>query len=218
MSTFSYSHNLSIECVASSSMVLAGNDQPCSRFGKHNLVISSTAPRLQSIPMLLHLKVRSTLRSTACTDSMNLAAKWLKQSGIVLQLPHGLDGAGPEHSSSRMERMLQLTNDKYSETEMNLTSINMQVVFPTTPAQYFHLLRRQMKRNYRKPLVIVGPKGLLRLAVRFLSPAHHPFIVRSLVGIFFSLGRSRMWNKVPTHSHRSTVRSCKNQTGCSAHR
>ena len=80
-----------------------------------------------------------------------------------------------------MERMLQLTNDKYSETEMNSTSINMQVVFPTTPAQYFHLLRRQMKRNYRKPLVIVGPKGLLRLAVRLLSPTHHPFY-REILG------------------------------------
>ncbi|KAF5357075.1 hypothetical protein D9756_006778 [Leucocoprinus leucothites] len=90
--------------------------------------------------------------------------KWLKQSGIVLQLPHGLDGAGPEHSSSRMERMLQLTNDGSYEMEVHPTNINMHVVFPTTPAQYFHLLRRQMKRNYRKPLVIVGPKGLLRLA------------------------------------------------------
>lgn len=128
----------------------------------------------------------------------------------MLQLPHGLDGAGPEHSSSRMERMLQLTNDKYSETEMNPTSINMQVVFPTTPAQYFHLLRRQMKRNYRKPLVIVGPKGLLRLAVRLLSPARCSY--NDFVGFFFCLGRSRMWNKIPTHSQRSIVRSSKDQT------
>ena len=134
----------------------------------------------------------------------------------MLQLPHGLDGAGPEHSSSRMERMLQLTNDKYSETEMNPTSINMQVVFPTTPAQYFHLLRKQMKRNYRKPLVIVGPKGLLRLAVRLPSPAHDLFTV-IVVGLFFSLGRSRMWNEVPTHSRRSTVLTCKNQTRRSGH-
>jgi len=75
---FSYSHNLFfIECVASSSMVLAGNDQPCSRFGKPNLVISSTAPRLQSIPMLLHPKVGSTLWSTVCTDSM----KFLQRNG-----------------------------------------------------------------------------------------------------------------------------------------
>ncbi|KAJ7175983.1 thiamine diphosphate-binding protein [Mycena filopes] len=88
--------------------------------------------------------------------------KWLKQSGIVLLLPHGLDGAGPEHSSSRLERMLQLSNDRYtSEDSLN---INMHVTFPTTPAQYFHLLRRQMKRNFRKPLIVAGPKALLRLA------------------------------------------------------
>ncbi|KIK77031.1 hypothetical protein PAXRUDRAFT_835129 [Paxillus rubicundulus Ve08.2h10] len=88
--------------------------------------------------------------------------KWLKQSGIVLLLPHGLDGAGPEHSSSRIERMLQLTNDPF--TPQPNANVNMHVVFPTTPAQYFHLLRRQMKRNYRKPLVVAAPKGLLRLA------------------------------------------------------
>lgn len=88
--------------------------------------------------------------------------KWAKQSGIVLLLPHGLDGAGPEHSSSRIERMLQLTNDAYSPQPN--TNVNMHVVYPTTPAQYFHLLRRQLKRNYRKPLVVAAPKGLLRLA------------------------------------------------------
>ncbi|KDR79783.1 hypothetical protein GALMADRAFT_241860 [Galerina marginata CBS 339.88] len=89
--------------------------------------------------------------------------KWLRQSGIVLMLPHGLDGAGPEHSSSRIERMLQLTNDRY-DVNSEPTNINMHVAFPTTPAQYFHLLRRQICRNYRKPLVIAGPKGLLRLS------------------------------------------------------
>ncbi|KAF9232585.1 dehydrogenase E1 and transketolase domain-containing protein 1 [Melanogaster broomeanus] len=88
--------------------------------------------------------------------------KWLKQSGIVLLLPHGLDGAGPEHSSSRIERMLQLTNDPF--TPQSNVNVNMHVVFPTTPGQYFHLLRRQIKRNYRKPLVVAAPKGLLRLA------------------------------------------------------
>ncbi|KAJ3768507.1 dehydrogenase E1 and transketolase domain-containing protein 1 [Lentinula raphanica] len=88
--------------------------------------------------------------------------KWLKQSGIVMLLPHGLDGAGPEHSSSRLERFLQLTNDRYDGVDP--VNINMHVVFPTTPAQYFHLLRRQMKRNYRKPLVVAAPKGLLRLS------------------------------------------------------
>ncbi|KAI0676210.1 dehydrogenase E1 and transketolase domain-containing protein 1 [Trametes maxima] len=91
--------------------------------------------------------------------------KWLKQSGIVLLLPHGLDGAGPEHSSSRIERMLQLTNDPYTfGADAEPANVNMNVAFPTTPAQYFHLLRRQLKRNFRKPLVVAGPKGLLRLA------------------------------------------------------
>ncbi|KAI8974792.1 dehydrogenase E1 and transketolase domain-containing protein 1 [Trametes punicea] len=91
--------------------------------------------------------------------------KWLKQSGIVLLLPHGLDGAGPEHSSSRIERMLQLTNDPYTfHAGAEPANVNMTVAFPTTPAQYFHLLRRQLKRNFRKPLVVAGPKGLLRLA------------------------------------------------------
>ncbi|EUC53690.1 2-oxoglutarate dehydrogenase, E1 component [Rhizoctonia solani AG-3 Rhs1AP] len=86
--------------------------------------------------------------------------KWLKQSGLVMLLPHGLDGAGPEHSSARIERFLQLTNDAYEFDP--LLNINMHVVNPTTPAQYFHLLRRQMLRNYRKPLIVAAPKGLLR--------------------------------------------------------
>ncbi|KAG7094651.1 hypothetical protein E1B28_005474 [Marasmius oreades] len=92
--------------------------------------------------------------------------KWLKQSGIVLLLPHGLDGAGPEHSSCRLERMLQLTDDRftYSPKDDAYFNVNMHVVFPTTPAQYFHLLRRQLKRNYRKPLIVAAPKGLLRLS------------------------------------------------------
>ncbi|KAH9170042.1 dehydrogenase E1 and transketolase domain-containing protein 1 [Lactarius sanguifluus] len=88
--------------------------------------------------------------------------KWLKQSGIVLLLPHGLDGAGPEHSSSRLERMLQLTDDRFEVTDTR-ANVNMHVTFPTTPAQYFHLLRRQIKRNFRKPLIVCAPKGLLRL-------------------------------------------------------
>ncbi|KAJ7147082.1 Transketolase, pyrimidine binding domain-containing protein [Mycena crocata] len=98
--------------------------------------------------------------------------KWLKQSGIVLLLPHGLDGAGPEHSSSRLERMLQLSNDRYTYNESEpFHNINMHVTFPTTSAQYFHLLRRQMKRNFRKPLIVAGPKALLRLSAASSSLA-----------------------------------------------
>jgi len=87
-------------------------------------------------------------------------AKWELQSGLVMLLPHGFDGAGPEHSSCRLERFLQLTDSR--EDAVDSDDINMQVVNPTTPAQMFHLLRRQMMRSYRKPLMIAGPKLLLR--------------------------------------------------------
>jgi len=78
--------------------------------------------------------------------------KWRRLSGLVLLLPHAFEGAGPEHSSARLERFLQLCADD-----------NMQVTYPTTPANYFHLLRRQVLRPWRKPLVVMTPKSLLRL-------------------------------------------------------
>ncbi|KAJ8925254.1 hypothetical protein NQ315_009082 [Exocentrus adspersus] len=87
-------------------------------------------------------------------------AKWLWQSGLTILLPHGYEGAGPEHSSCRLERFLQLTDSK--ETKADADNVNMQVCQPSTPAQYFHLIRRQMVRNFRKPLIIVTPKILLR--------------------------------------------------------
>ncbi|XP_016904834.1 2-oxoadipate dehydrogenase complex component E1 isoform X2 [Apis cerana] len=87
-------------------------------------------------------------------------AKWMLNSGLTILLPHGYDGAGPEHSSCRLERFLQLTDS--NEDKPDGDNVNMHVTNPTTPAQYFHLLRRQMLRNFRKPLIIVAPKILLR--------------------------------------------------------
>jgi len=90
-------------------------------------------------------------------------SKWLKQSGLTMLLPHGYDGTGPEHSSSRLERFLQLTDqDEINLQNPNNKNPNIRVVNITTPANYFHALRRQMKSNYRKPMVVMAPKILLR--------------------------------------------------------
>jgi 2-oxoglutarate dehydrogenase E1 component len=91
-------------------------------------------------------------------------AKWGRLCGLALFLPHGYEGQGPEHSSARLERFLQLCAEH-----------NMQVCVPSTPAQMFHMLRRQMLRNWRKPLIVMTPKSLLRheLSVSSLSDLTH---------------------------------------------
>ncbi|TAG27931.1 MAG: 2-oxoglutarate dehydrogenase E1 component, partial [Verrucomicrobia bacterium] len=101
-------------------------------------------------------------------------SKWQRLSGIVLLLPHGYEGQGPEHSSARLERFLQLCAED-----------NLQVVNLTTPANYFHALRRQMKSDLRKPLIVMAPKSLLRhpLAVskleEFTAGAFQPIMADS---------------------------------------
>eukprot|EP00934_Nitzschia_sp_Nitz4_P003808 Nitzschia sp. Nitz4//scaffold24_size164493//89289//92779//NITZ4_002331-RA/size164493-snap-gene-0.9-mRNA-1//1//CDS//3329544123//3798//frame0 len=95
--------------------------------------------------------------------------KWLRQSGLVMLLPHGYDGQGAEHSSCRVERFLQQVDedphhipDMAYEKKQQVQKHNWQVVNCTTPANYFHCLRRQVHRDFRKPLIVISPKNLLR--------------------------------------------------------
>lgn len=99
-------------------------------------------------------------------------SKWTVQNGLVLNLPHGMDGQGPEHSSGRMERFLQMMNDSWTELIANnearfdpsaLRHTNMAVICSSTAANLFHGLRRQMRRDYRKPLISFVNKKLLKL-------------------------------------------------------
>ncbi len=120
--------------------------------------------------------------------------KWRRLSGLVLLLPHGFEGMGPEHSSARLERFLQLTAED-----------NIQVVNPTTPAQYFHVLRRQALRRWRKPLVVLTPKSLLRHPQsvstfddlsrghfrRVIADADRPHVVLCTGKIYFELAAKR---------------------------
>eukprot|EP00892_Ulva_mutabilis_P000834 jgi/Ulvmu1/10751/UM068_0041.1 len=124
-------------------------------------------------------------------------AKWLRQAGLTVLLPHGYDGQGPEHSSARIERFLQMSDENpYVVPPMNerdwftgghlgsqIQSTNWQIVNCTTPVNYFHVLRRQIHRSFRKPLVIFTPKSLLRhpkaksMLLEFDDKADDPNIV-----------------------------------------
>jgi 2-oxoglutarate dehydrogenase E1 component len=94
-------------------------------------------------------------------------AKWTRQSGVVMLLPHGYEGMGPEHSSARLERFLQLVDEDASsrcdDPMKQLQTVNMIVANPTTPANFMHLMRRQVKLPFRKPCVVMTPKALLNL-------------------------------------------------------
>jgi len=97
-------------------------------------------------------------------------SKWNVQTGLVMLLPHGMDGQGPEHSCARVERFLQNLDDDPrvipnldESKKMWIQTSNFQVCNPSFAANYFHLLRRQIKRNFRKPLIVSSPKRLLRL-------------------------------------------------------
>jgi 2-oxoglutarate dehydrogenase E1 component len=111
-------------------------------------------------------------------------SKWQRMSGVVMLLPHGYEGQGPEHSSARLERFLQLCAEN-----------NMQVCNLTTPAQYFHALRRQMHRTFRKPLIIMSPKSLLRHKLCVSSP--HDFTEGTFQPVLTEVDRIE-----PTHARR----------------
>lgn len=119
-------------------------------------------------------------------------SKWKQRSGLVLSLPHGYDGQGPEHSSGRIERYLQLCNEdqRYFPSpellERQHQDANMQVAYPTTPANLFHLLRRQMHRQFRKPLILFFSKQLLRHPLakselsEFTGESHFQWIIEDV--------------------------------------
>jgi 2-oxoglutarate dehydrogenase E1 component len=115
--------------------------------------------------------------------------KWLQRSGLVMSLPHGYDGQGPEHSSARMERFLLLCNEdprifpSPEKLDRQHQDCNMQIVYMTSPSNLFHILRRQMNRQFRKPLILFFSKSLLRHPIarsslsEFTGESHFQWII-----------------------------------------
>lgn len=103
-----------------------------------------------------------------------MSAKWMRSSGLVMLLPHGYDGAGPEHSSCRLERFLQQTDS--SETSVDGEDVNIHIANPTTPAQYFHLLRRQVFKISINSILFVKHPEPSRNGVCFKSNCFNSYL------------------------------------------
>ena len=126
-----------------------------------SLTISSSLPLTTMSPSLPLARTRTVIDQFISASE----SKWSMPSALVMLLPHGMEGAGPEHSSARLERFLQLCDDDEREMQSRdaqIRTANWQIVNPTTPANFFHVLRRQIVRPFRKPLVVMAPKQLLR--------------------------------------------------------
>jgi 2-oxoglutarate dehydrogenase E1 component len=134
--------------------------------------------------------------------------KWLQRSGLVMSLPHGYDGQGPEHSSARMERYLQLVSEdprvfpSAEKLERQHQDCNIQIAYCTKPSNYFHLLRRQMNRQFRKPLILFFSKSLLRHPLarsnieEFTGESHFQWIIEDPAHASGEIGSHEEINRV----------------------